>query len=51
MDVSADLPMPQLDLLDVQAWSVYWTEMERRIAPVFPDLKPARGPWRIAPAC
>ncbi len=35
MDVSADLPMPQLDLLDVQAWSVYWTEIKRRIAPVF----------------
>jgi SRSO17 transposase len=25
----------ELDLLDVQMWNVYWTEIERRIAPVF----------------
>lgn len=35
MDASADLPLPQLDLSDVQAWRVYWTEIARRIAPVF----------------
>ncbi len=34
-----DAPFPysavELDLLDVQMWSVYWTEIERRIAPIF----------------
>ncbi len=25
----------ELDLLDVQMWNVYWTEIERRIGPVF----------------
>src|SRR5215212_8312326 len=25
----------ELDLLDVQAWNVYWAEIERRIGPVF----------------
>jgi SRSO17 transposase len=27
--------MPDLDLLDVQAWCVYWHEIERRIGAVF----------------
>ena len=35
MDVSALSPMPELDLPDVQAWRVYWTESARRIASVF----------------
>jgi SRSO17 transposase len=34
-----DEPSPhspvELDLLDVQIWNVYWSEIERRIAPVF----------------
>src|SRR5437867_12542443 len=28
-------PSPELDLLDVQVWEVYWTEIERRIGSVF----------------
>src|SRR5215471_19705260 len=28
-------PVPELDLLDVQAWRVYWAEVERRIGAVF----------------
>ena len=35
MDAPDRRPVPDLDLLDVQAWSVYWKEIERRIAPVF----------------
>src|SRR3712207_9224257 len=35
MDAPDRRPVPDLDLLDVQAWRVYWTEIERRIAPVF----------------
>jgi SRSO17 transposase len=30
-----ETPVPELDLLEVQAWRVYWTEIERRIGPVF----------------
>jgi SRSO17 transposase len=28
-------PSPELDLLDVQMWEVYWTEIERRIGSAF----------------
>jgi SRSO17 transposase len=35
MDSAVHLPMPQLELPDVQAWGMYWTEIARRIAPVF----------------
>ena len=28
-------PPPALDQLDVQVWSQYWVEIERRIGPVF----------------
>lgn len=35
MDASAHLPLPPLDLPDVQAWSVYWAEVARRMGPVF----------------
>jgi SRSO17 transposase len=30
-----EMPMPDLDLVDVQAWRVYWDERERRIGAVF----------------
>jgi SRSO17 transposase len=30
-----DSPSPALDQLDVQVWSQYWVEIERRIGPVF----------------
>jgi SRSO17 transposase len=30
-----EIPVPELDLLDIQVWSVYWTEIERRIGAVF----------------
>jgi SRSO17 transposase len=32
---SVEMPMPALDLVDVQAWRVYWDEIERRIGTVF----------------
>jgi SRSO17 transposase len=35
MHTPVKTPVPELDLLDVQAWSVYWTEIERRIGAVF----------------
>jgi SRSO17 transposase len=28
-------PPPELDLLDVQVWNLYWAEIERRIGPLF----------------
>jgi SRSO17 transposase len=28
-------PPPELDLLDVQVWNLYWAEIERRIDSVF----------------
>jgi SRSO17 transposase len=30
-----EMPIPDLDLVDVQAWRVYWDEIERRIGAVF----------------
>ena len=30
------LASPELDLLDVQVWRLYWAEIERRIGPAFP---------------
>jgi hypothetical protein len=30
-----ETPVPELDLLDVQVWSVYWAEIGRRIGTVF----------------
>jgi hypothetical protein len=30
-----ETPVPELDLRDVQAWRVYWAEIERRIGTVF----------------
>ena len=35
MHTPVEMPMPDLDLLDVQAWRVYWAEIERRIGTVF----------------
>jgi SRSO17 transposase len=35
MRTPSETPVPKLDLLDVQAWSVYWAEIERRIGAVF----------------
>ena len=35
MRTPIETPVPDLDLLDVQAWSVEWTEIERRIGAVF----------------
>ncbi len=35
MNGSVHPPLPQLDLPAVEAWSVYWTEIARRTAPVF----------------
>ena len=35
MPTPVERPVPELDLLDVQAWSVYWAEIERRIGAVF----------------
>jgi SRSO17 transposase len=29
------MPLPDLDLLDVQVWNQYWAEVERRISPSF----------------
>jgi hypothetical protein len=30
-----ETPVPALDLVDVQGWSVYWAEIERRMGAVF----------------
>jgi SRSO17 transposase len=35
MRMPVEMPVPDLDLVDVQAWRVYWDEIERRIGPVF----------------
>jgi SRSO17 transposase len=35
MRTPVEMPMPDLDLVDVQAWRVYWAEIERRIGTVF----------------
>ena len=35
MSEHAPLPSPDLDLLDVQVWNLYWTEVERRIGSSF----------------
>jgi SRSO17 transposase len=35
MRAPVETPVPELDLLDVQAWRVYWAEIERRIRTVF----------------
>lgn len=35
MRTPIETPVPALDLLDVQGWSVYWAEIERRIGAVF----------------
>ena len=35
MRMPVEMPMPDLNLLDVQAWRVYWDEIERRIGAVF----------------
>ena len=35
MRMPVEMPMPDLDLADVQAWRVYWDERERRIGTVF----------------
>jgi hypothetical protein len=35
MRMPVETPVPELDLLDVQAWRVYWAEIERRIGTVF----------------
>lgn len=35
MDAAHPAPVPDLDLLDVQAWRVYWADIARRVAPVF----------------
>lgn len=40
MPTSIETPEPQLDLLDVQRWRVYWAEIERRIATVFARSEP-----------
>jgi hypothetical protein len=34
MRIPVEMPMPDLDLLDGQAWRVYWDEIERRIGAV-----------------
>ena len=60
-------PLPELDLLDVQVWNLYWAEIERRIGPVFARsdaltramsylaglLSPAerKNSWQLAEAC
>ena len=31
MPMPVETPVPELDKLEVQAWRVYWTEIERRI--------------------
>jgi SRSO17 transposase len=35
MRTPVEMPTPDLDLVDVQAWRVYWDEIERRIGAVF----------------
>jgi len=35
MRTSVETPVPDLDLLDVQAWRIYGAEIERRIGTVF----------------
>lgn len=35
MHALVETPVPELTLLDVQAWRVYWAEIERRIGTVF----------------
>jgi SRSO17 transposase len=35
MHAPVETPVPDPDLLDVQAWQVYWAEIERRIGAVF----------------
>jgi hypothetical protein len=35
MRTRVETPVSDLDLVDVQAWSVYWTEIARRIGAVF----------------
>ena len=35
MHMPVETPVPALDLLDVQVWSVYWAEIDRRIGAVF----------------
>src|SRR5262245_25101557 len=35
MPIPIETPVPDLDLLDVQAWRVYWAEIGRRIGTVF----------------
>jgi SRSO17 transposase len=35
MRTPVEMPMPDLDLVDVQAWRVYWDEIERRLGTVF----------------
>jgi SRSO17 transposase len=35
MRTPVETPVPELDLVDVQAWRVYWAEIARRIGPVF----------------
>ncbi len=60
-------PPPELDLLDVQVWNLYWAEIERRIDPVFARsdaltramsylsglLSPAerKNSWQLAESC
>src|SRR2546428_8941340 len=35
MRTPVEMPVPDLDLWDIQAWRVYWDEIERRIGAVF----------------
>lgn len=35
MRMPVEMPTPDLDLVDVRAWRVYWEEIERRIGAVF----------------
>jgi SRSO17 transposase len=35
MSEATELPAPELDLLDVQVWNLYWGEIARRITPLF----------------
>ncbi len=35
MDEANPPELPELDLLDIEVWRLYWGEIERRIGPVF----------------
>src|SRR4029450_9456877 len=35
MHTPVEMPIPNLDLVDVQAWRIYWDEIEGRIGTVF----------------